>query len=429
MPTSFYYFGVRLRKWNGFLVRYNQNNILIHIAERRKTRSAFFRGRRVNIRMDTKAFRTRQEFHHEEHPGGKEFIIALDAGYSSIKAYYENGFFAFPSYARKIDNSMLQLFNKKDILYRDLETKEMYILGYSAQDMISSTETNDTYSESYARKRYGAKTFKILCNTALGIALERKNDDREIFIQTGLPSSYEEADKPDLIKALSKPSHFEIKVGERPWKEFDLAIKPENIDVMPQPAGSLYSVLINNKGAYMPGARDILFGNCLVMDIGFGTFDFYGIKGRAIACKESTDEMGMRRVLQSTCKKMMSNYSEDVRINALQRNLSTGFFTHLNEDEMKTEDVPLSPLLEEANQEIFEEAMEKARGITSSFRDYKYLIITGGTGAAWIDKIREYLKGMHTLQIIPGNVNDNNSMIYSNVRGYYLYRYAANKKK
>lgn len=379
--------------------------------------------------MDTKAFRTRQEFHHEEHPKGKDFIIGLDAGYSSMKVYYEDGYFAFPSYARKIDDSMLQIFNKKDILYRDLDINEVYILGYSAQEMISSTETNDTYSESYARKRYGTKTFKILCNAALGIALEKKNDDREIIIQTGLPSSYEDADKPALIKALSKPARFEIKVGERPWKGFDLAIKEENISVMPQPAGSLYSVLINNKGAYMPGARDILFGNCLVIDIGFGTFDFYGIKGRAIACKESTDEMGMRQVLYSTCKKIMNNYSEDVRINALQRNLTTGVFTHLNEDEMKTEDVPLSPLLEEANQEVFNDAMEKAKGVTSSFRDYKYLIVTGGTGAAWYDKIKEYLKGMHTLQIIPGNINDNASMIYSNVRGYYLFRYTADRKK
>ena len=73
--------------------------------------------------------------------------------------------------------------------------------------------------------------------------------------------------------------------------------------------------------------------------------------------------------------------------------------------------------------------MEKAKGVTSSFRDYKYLIITGGTGAAWYDKIKDYLKGMHTLQIIPGNVNDNTSMIYSNVRGYYLFRYVADRKK
>ena len=170
--------------------------------------------------MDTKAFRTRQEFHHEEHPRGKDYIIGLDAGYSSMKVYYENGYFAFPSYARKIDDSMLQIFNKKDILYRDLDTNEVYILGYSAQEMISSTETNDTYSESYARKRYGTKTFKILCNAALGIALEKKNDDREIIIQTGLPSSYEDADKPALIKALSKPARFEIKVGERTMERF-----------------------------------------------------------------------------------------------------------------------------------------------------------------------------------------------------------------
>ena len=69
---------------------------------------------------------------------------------------------------------------------------------------------------------------------------------------------------------------------------------------MPQPAGSFYSVLIKNNGEYMPDAKDFLFNNVLVMDIGFGTFDFYGVKNRAIECKESIDDIGMREVLKQT---------------------------------------------------------------------------------------------------------------------------------
>ena len=49
---------------------------------------------------------------------------------------------------------------------------------------------------------------------------------------------------------------------------------------MPQPSGSLYSALIRQDGTYMPDAKRILFSNILVMDIGFGTFDYFGIKSR-----------------------------------------------------------------------------------------------------------------------------------------------------
>jgi molybdopterin biosynthesis enzyme len=54
--------------------------------------------------------------------------------------------------------------------------------------------------------------------------------------------------------------------------------------------------------------------------------------------------------------------------------------------------------------------------------EYDYLIITGGTSAAWANRIRETLKDMETLKIINGNCNDNIPLIFANVRGYYLYR-------
>ena len=60
--------------------------------------------------------------------------------------------------------------------------------------------------------------------------------------------------------------------------------------------------------------------------------------------------------------------------------------------------------------------------------DYDYLIITGGTGAAWLDQIRDKFKTMNTLTIINGNQNDNLPFIYNNVRGYYLYRYMKLKR-
>ena len=54
--------------------------------------------------------------------------------------------------------------------------------------------------------------------------------------------------------------------------------------------------------------------------------------------------------------------------------------------------------------------------------EYDYLIITGGTGAAWSSRIREILKDMETLKIVDGNCNDTLPYVFANVRGYYMYR-------
>ena len=60
--------------------------------------------------------------------------------------------------------------------------------------------------------------------------------------------------------------------------------------------------------------------------------------------------------------------------------------------------------------------------------EYDYLIITGGTSAAWRDMIRDYFSGMETLKIENGNKNGGMKAIFANVRGYYMYRYGMLKQ-
>lgn len=379
--------------------------------------------------MNTKNFRTKQEFIKRINPKGKDFIIGLDAGYSSMKVYHENGHFCFPSFIKHVSEELLTIPGADDILYRDLETNDLYMIGKTAQNMVSSTDTNDTESELFSRKRYTQKSFHILCVTAIALALDGKKDNREIVIQTGLPTAYVEGDSEALKKALCKPVDFELKLGTGNWKRYRYSVKYDNIFIMPQPAGSFYSALIRSNGEYMPDAKDFLYNNILVMDIGFGTFDFYGVKSRAIECRESINDIGMREVLKKTSGYILNELNEDIRVPSLQKNLETGVVVYVDEEEMKTDEKPLAPYLEKANDEIFRKAMLKAKAVTNAFREYKYLIIGGGTGEAWYEKIREFLSGMKTLQIIPSNRNDNLSFIYSNVRGYYLYRYTLNKDR
>ena len=376
--------------------------------------------------MNTKNFRTRQEFRSKANPKGKDYIIGLDVGYSATKVFYENGFFVFPSYAKKINNIM-ELANAKDILYKD-ESGEIYMVGYVAQNMLESTNTNDTSAELFGRKRYSNKIFKIFCDVAIAIATAKKTDNRKVIIQTGLPSSYVDGDQKELIRAISKPSTFSLKIGDGKWIKYTSSVDAKDVYVMPQPAGSLYSILIQSDGQYVPNAKEILNSNVLVMDIGFGTFDFFGLKNRANVCNESIDEIGMREVLTHTSKKILSEYNEDIRVAALQKNLETGKVICINEEEMCDEEKDLAPLLESSNNEVFKEAMQRAKGVTDAFRGYKYIIVAGGTGEAWYTNIKEWLSNRRTLSVIPSNYNDKLPFIYSNVRGYYLYRYTLNKR-
>ena len=98
-------------------------------------------------------------------PKAPKFIVGLDAGYSGMKVWYERGYFCFPSFVKELTDESLNLFDEKDILYRDNDTGKTYMLGYTAQEMVESGDTNETDSEtyesfrSYARQRLGS----LLC--------------------------------------------------------------------------------------------------------------------------------------------------------------------------------------------------------------------------------------------------------------------------
>ena len=64
----------------------------------------------------------------------------------------------------------------------------------------------------------------------------------------------------------------------------------------------------------------------------------------------------------------------------------------------------------------------------TTLEDFDYLLVTGGTGAAWFDMLQERYKGMSTLHIISGNQNEKMAPIYNNVRGYYIYRAILSQK-
>lgn len=376
--------------------------------------------------MDTKLFRTRQETHYKTNPKGRDFIIGIDVGYSSTKVFYESGCFVFPSYIKEIE-SLLSPISDKDIYYRDCDGK-IYIVGYNAQELVQSGDTNDTDGELFSRKRYKDKRFQIICNTALGLATRNKKDSRKIVIQSGLPSSYMKGDSKALKDVLSSRNKFELKVGKGNWQEFDIAAAAQDIYIMEQPRGALFSVLTKDDGNEIPGAINVMVSNVLVMDIGFGTFDFYGLIGRSVACSESIDTIGMREVLTEAIKQIMDETGEDIRIAAFQRYLESGKFAYVNEEDLSSEEKPLAPILETANKKVMKTALDRAKNVTKSFRDYRYIVVGGGTGEAWYTDICEYLKNLKTIQIWPSNRNDHLPYIYSNARGYYMYRYRMTHK-
>lgn len=372
--------------------------------------------------INLKDFNSAQEIINVKSPIRTNWIVAIDIGFSSVKGMSPNKRFCFPSYVRKIEETLMAV-EEDDIYYRDFEGT--YLVGTKAQDLVRASETNDT-SSLFDRNRYFTKEFLILARVAMAIGFEDNNERRKHpqlkpFIQTGLPTAYLKEDAPKIKKTFSKPGKYEIKIGNKQWKKYENNIKFDDVKVMPQPSGTLNSIMIDNNGNYREDRKTMLSQNLLIADAGFGTFDPYGLVNREVVLKESIDNLGMKTILERASELIYKDQNVDIKISQMRKYMKAGFFKIVDIENMTNQKVMLEPYVEKASNAVAEEAAKKLWDMSGYFRDYDMLIMTGGTGAAWFEYFKEKFKDMEGLEIIAGNDGCPEIPIYyANVRGYYL---------
>ncbi len=381
--------------------------------------------------MDTRPFMTRTIFEKRRNPviNINNWIIGIDMGYSGVKIQCPNGDYAFPFYAKKLPKDYISLGKPEwsDILIRIPATGDVWAVGKKALSMISIEATNDSNATLYGRNRYYSEMFGICQMAGLGLAL-LKNDfgdptGKNIYIQTGLPPKYIADDAELLREAFAVKYKFDLKIGSGEWMNFDFSIEPSAIGITQQPMGSLVSVAINKDGKPTSDAEKLYKSNVLVFDPGFRTGDCCLFKKGDIDPEDcqTFDNLSMISVLQGTCDEIYTKFGFTIPVPAIQTYLETGYIKKFDKKNLRSDKYDFSSILEAKSAEVCNEAIVKLTEVYNYFQEIDFLILTGGTGAAWHDIFKERLKDLHTLTIIPGNRNEELSRIFSNVRGYYMY--------
>lgn len=378
--------------------------------------------------INTSDFKTKTEIIDRKNLSfSSAWPVAIDIGYSAVKGFSPNKAFRFPSYARLVEGDVLSIGQEADdeFLYQDLETGEIWAVGENAIKMIMSNDTQDSIESLYGRNRYYSPMFKVLFRVGLALSIMPNSygnqNNRPIYLQTGLPPKYLKSDSGILTEVLTGRHHFKFCQGSKGWKEYDIEISKDRIEIIPQPMGTLFSIASDNEGNQIKDAANYFKKRTLIFDPGFGTLDLFNVTDGVIKGSETSDTLGMKAVLLATCNKIYKKHGVEISVPRMQQVLAKGKFKKFNRLAKETEYIDFSDILERASLEICDKAISHMDSIYNYLSDYDYLVITGGTGEAWEAHIREVYRGMEdSLKIISGNQNDNLSYTFSNVRGYYM---------
>ena len=120
-------------------------------------------------------------------------------------------------------------------------------------------------------------------------------------IQTGLPDQYIRTERETLREQFTGLHNFEIKLGANPWMKVSINIENDDVKVMTQPFGGLWSVAANRYGELIN--TDLLMQNVLIFDGGFYTSDtYYNFRGVRKGRTTTWVNISMHEIYRRTLK-------------------------------------------------------------------------------------------------------------------------------
>lgn len=364
----------------------------------------------------TDMFCTRTEFRPVDYPGVADgLVVGIDVGYSSVKAVSRSLVSCFPSFVRKFTGQLIGELDPSEIIYTDDDTGEIYSVGdYATKSLLRGQYV--TEKAMYDRNHYTTPEFLAQFRCGIAFSMWNEPSGLPIYVETGLPPAYLKEDIPILRHVLEREHNFTVKRGKE-TKSFHFSLSEESIDIIAQPMGTLYSVSIDERAKITRDMATYLASSVLIFDGGFGTLDLFYIRNKSIESTDTNDQLGMRRVLDEARNMIKADYNMDISIPEMQTYLRTGKAVKRDYITKTTKTIDISGYMRKANRIICNEAYES---IGNYIFDTDFLIMTGGTGAAWYHDFAAKLKDVDTIKVLPGNMQSSLPNIYANARGYFM---------
>lgn len=350
--------------------------------------------------------------------------IALDIGYGGVKVFSMNGMHSFPSLLFRVKKDTTFLDNETDIKYLD-EDGNLWYIGDRARDSLETGSRQIDSDDFYSSKRLDTDEFLILLRVAIYLGLckedfEYSSNSKRIRISTGLPEEDVDRDSRKLRKIISGHHHFQISVGGREFTKVNFDIEEDDIEILSQPQGTIYSMAFDMKGN-IPREDLIVDKNVLVLDGGMYTFDTYLSNRADQGTSKTWEEFAMheahikvRDIIKEKTGRFINEYDIE-KYMMDERNPS--IIRYEGKQRYYFGDDYLSTL-----KNMSERLVKKLKRTYDDFNDVDTVIVTGGTGKAYYP----YLEDLIPVDELMLAESDDAALgkfdaVFSNVVGFFKF--------
>jgi len=295
-------------------------------------------------------------------------VLSVDIGYGYTKGVGSDGVrFSFPSVIGNAEEVRFSIDLSRDNEERSVKYGE-WTFAYGGHALLQSRIQTTIFDRSRIRDH----VYKMLFVAALVEMTKQSPDCKRVKVVTGLPVDFFN-DRPDVIQAFVGDYHITTD------REIECTV--ESVYVAPQPFGSLFRELLNERGKIVNS--EVEKRRIGVIDVGTYTTDFIlADELRYVQRLSGSIRIGWSKVINKVQQALSDLYRLELSLHEVDRAIQAGVVR------VHGEPVALQSLVTPAVGEIETAIVARARDLWGEAADLDAILVTGGGGAPVYDTIR-----------------------------------------
>jgi len=326
-----------------------------------------------------------------------QLFIAVDPGFDSMKVIANGTVFKFPFNVIETDERKMSDYGLRDdfMLYQDMDGTT-YRVGQYAREMVFDNKAKvDSF---YTEERFVSEQFQVGLNTAIALAIEKNGlagvqDKLDIHIMVALPHGCRDKYTPTIVGAASGVHKFKLRCGKGKDKTYRYNIEKKNIHTVSQTIAAILGETSDDFGNVDENRFFYLSnGPTLVLDGGYYTMGMV-VVSRGGSVDETKTESDTKHAM-SNVNQLVADAIKDKRPdinhytieyllgkdNGIIRYMENGKAAALNLHELRQEKV----------EEVCNSLIAYLNDKYNNLLDFKYVLVTGGTGATFYQQLLKY---------------------------------------
>ena len=336
----------------------------------------------------------------------KKLLIAIDPGFDSMKVIANGVHFKFPFSAVETDERKMSDYGgrKGFILYKDRSGATWRVGQYARTLMYENkSEQEDPSAKLYTEERFISPEAAVGISSAIAKAIDLTGfydaqAELDIRLIVALPHAVRSKYAPTVAGLVSGEQRFYMTFDNGEEKEYRFNIEEANVMTVSQTIAAILGETSDDNG-YIDESKYHYLANgpTLVVDGGYYTMGLVPVsRGGSVDDDhaESNTNYAMKNVNLGVAKEIAAT-RPDIKHYSVEYLLSQGEteIRYMDKAQNKVVNIDLSAIREKKLQTVCNNFIRYMNKKYSDLVDFRYVLVTGGTGAAFFNQLLAYYKG------------------------------------